>query len=79
MPAERQVRIPFELLHPVPIALSNISLAIIVAVKTIIASTDTSKIGQNHWLKKPVISSIPFLSCPVLLSAICNLEISKTP
>jgi hypothetical protein len=53
-------------------------MAIIVAVKTIIASTDTSKIGQNHWLKKPVISSIPFLSCPVLLSAICNLEISKT-
>jgi hypothetical protein len=29
----------FELLHPVPIALSNISVAIIVAVRTIIAST----------------------------------------
>jgi hypothetical protein len=29
----------FELLHPVPIALSNISMAIKVAVRTIIAST----------------------------------------
>ena len=43
----------FELFHPVPITLSKISMAIIVAVKTIIASTDTSKIGQNHWLKNP--------------------------
>jgi len=29
----------FELLHPVPIALANISMAIMVAVRTIIAST----------------------------------------
>ena len=60
----------FELFHPVSIALSNISMAIIVAVKTIIASTNTSKIGQNHWLKNPMISSIPVLLCPVLLYAI---------
>jgi len=29
----------FELLHPVPITLANISMAVIVAVTTIIAST----------------------------------------